>query len=190
MAGKYCSKSKRKFSTAIVLAALLLMGMAVAVYAYYIHRTPRENYSLTSVEVSCETKELVSGNKKSDIQVSNTGEVPAYIRVRLVSFWQTPSGSIAGRASKTPKLDETLLGSGWIPDLENDTYYYSSPIKEKTSTPNLLKEGQCISLVTDADGYIQVVEILAEAIQAKPGAAVQTAWGVILNADGTIQSVS
>ncbi len=184
MAGKYCSRQKHRRFPAVALTALLLTGLCIAVWAYYIQKTQQAEHPLTLAAVSCQTQEAVSGNQKTSIQVTNTGTVPVYIRVRLVSYWQTPSGSIAGRGSEAPKLTEDELGPNWLP-AANDTYYYKKPVDPGEQTDNLLDTGKVILLKTE-EGYIQVVEVLAEAIQAAPADAVKEAWGVTPNADGEI----
>ncbi len=184
MAGESNPRQKKIRPLAVVLAALLLAGVILAVVAYYIRRTQPVDSQLTLAKVSCEIRETVNGNEKSAVQVANTGSVPVYIRVRLVSYWQTPSGNIAAKGSVTPQLTEATLGSGWLAAGE-DTYYYAQPVASGQSTGNLLASGAPIILQTD-EGYIQVVEVLAEAIQAKPVTAVQEAWNVSLNNKGEI----
>ncbi len=154
---------------ALLLSLLLLVSIPMLL-AYFIRQTESKTNQFEQVQVSCEAEEVVSGNVKSSIIVKNTSSIPVYIRVRLVSYWKTPSGDIAGRNSTAPSF---TLADGWLYDQANDTYYYTKPVKVGDSTPNLLDSN--ITLVED-NGYIQVVEILAEAIQAAPNAAVETAW--------------
>ncbi len=188
--GKHLAPGRRNRKVfAAVLAVFLLAASATAVMAYYLRQEEMKN-SLAMSYVSCQANIGKSGNEITDIAVDNTSNVKAYIRVRLVSYWKTPSGDVYARESATPKLTDEMLAEGWIADLDSDTYYYSIPIQELggalDSTPDLLKDGKSITLIVDAEGYIQAVEILAEAIQAEPAEAVTTAWGVTLDADGSI----
>lgn len=117
---------------------------------------------------------------KISIQVENTGNIPAYIRVRFVSYWIDDNGHIMGKASEMPKVtyDETA----WF-EL-NGIYYCTTPIAVGGFTPELLKSGETIKLRVDAEtGYRQVVEVFADAIQSKPEKAVTESWKVAISGD-------
>ncbi len=170
-----------------ILAAVLLLGAITTALAYYITQSQPLVNTFSPAQISCQTREVYDGTSKSQITVENTSQIPVYIRVRLVSYWQTPSGSIAGRAAQAPKLDAAALGENWLADTANDTYYYALPAEAGASTGNLLAEGKAIGLITDSEGYIQTVEILAEAVQAVPADAVQQAWNVTVTQSGNIE---
>ncbi len=178
---------ERRLPRTVLLALLLLLLLSVStvVLAYYIWQSEPVDNQFELMQVSCQANEVFDGTDKTSVTVKNNASVPVYIRVRLVSYWQTPSGNIAGRTSVTPSLDE-VLGPGWLADTDNNTYYCVAAVNVGASTPDLIKIGSSIHLETDADGYIQVVEILAEAIQAEPAAAVEEAWGVTLDENGNI----
>ena len=75
--------------------------------------------------------------------------------------------------------------------------YYKSPVAKEESTADLLANGKTVKVTktaTEEEGfgifeYYQVVEFIAEAIQASPDTAVTDIWDVTLNDDGTIQTV-
>ena len=82
------------------------------------------------------TDSYASGNKKSDIQVQNTGNVPAYLRVRLVSYFVDAEGSISG--AEPSVYPEITLNSGWLAG-ENHTYYYTKPVEPNGLTPRIVR---------------------------------------------------
>lgn len=146
---------------------ILFVGLITAGMAYYLQETGGKTASYQLASVSCEIHEEFNGQTKTSIKVQNTSNVLVYIRVRLVSYWQTPSGKIAGRSSPLLTIDP---GADWIVAGHN-TWIYSKPVPAGEETGNLL--GANLTLTEDAEGYIQVVKVLAEAIQED---AAQTAW--------------
>ena len=180
---------KRPISAgALLLTALLLAMAATVALAMYVRTTGERRNSLTPAAVSCAVAESVttSGSQsvKTSITVKNTSTTAVYIRARLVSYWQTPSGLAAARTA--PVLTVTP-GNGWI-SAGDDTYYYKQPVEPGASTGNLL-DGD-MTLIVDDEGYIQVVEVLAEAIQAAPAKAAAEAWDITVGADGVITEVA
>ena len=166
--GKFAKKRKQGQKLLLpALAVILFVGLITAGMAYYLQETGGKTASYQMASVSCEIHEEFNGQTKTYIKVQNTSNVPVYIRVRLVSYWQTPSGKIAGRSS--PTLTFTL-GDKWEPKGEN-TWIYSKPVDPGKMTGDLLGTG--LTLTKDDEGYIPVVKVLAEAIQED---AAQTAW--------------
>lgn len=148
---------------------ILFVGLITAGMAYYLQETGGKTASYLLASVSCEIHEEFDGQTKTSIKVQNTSNVPVYIRVRLVSYWQTPSGKIAGRSSPPLTIKP---GTGWTAAEEGDnTWIYSKPVEPNEETGNLL--GGNLTPTEDAEGYIQVVKVLAEAIQED---AARTAW--------------
>ena len=76
--------------------------------------------------------------------------------------------------------------SDWIKDPNSDTFYYSNELPAASTTSDLL-DGSSITLATE-DGYRQVVEVFAEAIQANPAQAASIEWNVTVT-DGKIVSI-
>lgn len=171
----------------LILALLLLLAISTAggsVVAYMVKRTQFKENTFTPAVVTCELHEVKNADttKKTSITVENTGNVNAYMRVRLVSYWVDPAtGAIAAKPS--PVVSFTP-GLGWVAGSEN-TYYYQAPVAPGDTTNELL--GSEITL-TSLDGLVQVVEVFAEAIQAQPASAVTGSWGVTLNGSGYITS--
>ncbi|MBR3908368.1 MAG: hypothetical protein IKJ50_01450 [Clostridia bacterium] len=177
------TKNKRLITivTALVLLGLVLCGTVIS---YMFHISEQKDNLFTPAEVSCEVLESFDGEEKSSIAIKNTSNIAAYLRLRLVSYWVDGDGNIVAKPSKKLTF---AIANGWKagPD---DTYYYISPINSANKTPNLLAEGEKIVLEQE-DGYSQVVEVFAEAIQSEPTAAVES-WPVTLDSNGNITAVS
>lgn len=173
----------------ILLVVFLLVCGSVA--AYMFRQTPAVTNKFDKAVVSCEVHETVNGadtvykdgkvtaKTKDSITVKNTGNIDAYIRVKIVSHWEDASGNIVAKASVTPSF---TAGSGWLPG-GSSTYYYAAPVAAGEFTGNLLQEESRIILSKSEDGCYQVVEIFAEAIQADPVSAVQNSWDVTIESN-------
>lgn len=168
----------------LALSLLLTVTMVGSVFAYMFHRTETVTNDLIPARVSCQVIEEFANNTKSSITVKNTGNIDAYLRVRLVTYWVNEQGEIVAEPSQMPEI---RFNNGWLRGT-GDTYYYSSPVApDQTPTVDLLEE--TITLTTANDGkYRQVIEVFAEAIQAKPAGAVEDAWPEVdVDADGKLK---
>lgn len=176
--------NKRRILSIILIAALVgVLTLCGTVLAYMFRQTEYEDNQFTPAEVSCNVVESFDGEKKSSIQVQNTGNIDAYLRVRIVSYWVDSNGNIVAKPSSMPEI---TLADGWIKG-SNNTYYYQSSVS--SVAPNNFT-GELLSapiyLEKDENGYLQVVEVLAEAIQSKPTNAVTNCWHVSLDTNGNI----
>ena len=129
---------------------------------------------------------------KSSIKVRNTGNVPAYIRVFALVYWQDSKGNVNKKYTDLPALE---VSSDWIAYGDN-IYYYVSPVEPDELTEEFLdlaSLGGGIALAKKVDTiegveyeYNQVIQIVAEAIQAEPETAVTESWSVTVDANGNI----
>lgn len=177
-------KRKTLIRLITVLSVLLVLLCGTAVALMFRQTTLLTNEFETAV-VDCQVHEVtdtgsVMAASKSSITVENTGNIPAYIRLRFVSYWVDSEGNIVGKASEMPSVayDE----SAWFK--HNDIYYCRTPIAVGDVTPELLQSGTTIVLRTDAQtGYRQVLEVFADAIQSEPHKAVTESWNVKISGD-------
>ena len=181
----------------IALIALLAISAIGVTLAFMFRKTNTVN-TFTPAQVSCTVHEKVDkaevtdrtaiGSEKSDICVQNTGNVKAYLRVRLVSYFVDEEENITGELpSVYPKL--TLM-EGWLPG-EDNTYYCTEPIEPNGYTPVLCEPFTLQEKATrDGQTVYQVVEVFAEAIQAEPVSAVAAAWKVTVAEDGALKPAS
>ena len=161
-----------KRSLAALIALVLIICVAVGgTIAYIVTQTDKVENKFTPADVKIEIHETFNGTDKSSITVENVNEVknvPCYIRVKLVSNMQDAAGNVTGSAA----LGDIALGANWFKG-NDGCYYYKDVVEVGASTDNLLVAGEKITL---KDG--QVVEVLAEGIQATPDTAVTSAWPV------------
>ena len=187
--GKYVSKhgakheprSRRSRVTALALSAVLLVALAIGgTLAWLTARSENVTNSFTVGHVSCQVTETFKDNVKSNVNVKNTGDVPAYIRVKLVTYRTNADGQHIGGTATLPSF---TLGTGWV--LHDGYYYYTLPVAAGgTPATNLTDSMTLTNSYDDADGGKQAIDVMAEAIQSVPAQAVGEAWGVSISEGG------
>lgn len=179
-------KAKRsvKMTTLVISLLVILVVAAGGTLAYLATKTVGITNTFTPSEVTCTVTEEFNGTDKTNVNVTNTGDTEAYIRVKLVTYRvdkEDPAKRIGGTAT-IPDFDR---GAGWV---EHDGYYYyTKPVKPGDKPENdLISSITLEGNYTEPDGGKQVIEVMAEAIQSQPASAVQEAWGVTVGENGTL----
>lgn len=167
---------RKILKTVILILSIVLILLCGTTFALMYRQTQALNNQLEAAFVACAVQEDFDGETKTSIAVQNNGNIDAYLRLRLVSYWVDSDGNIISKPSRMPTVS---AASGWVTGTGN-TYYYSQPVPPGGFTTNLL--GADITLVEE-DGYWQVIEVFADAIQGKPADAVTGSWGVTLAGD-------
>lgn len=179
------AKKKKRISTGIILLVVSLAVTCGITLAYMFTKSDVTVNKFEKAVIACEVKEtFADGTSKTSVAVTNNSNIPAYLRVRLVSYWVSEDGEqdkIMAKPSALPKFE---LADGWI-DQGNNTYCYNKAIPVNGTTPNLLAEGSVITL-REEDGLVQVVEIFADAIQGEPAKKVMESWKVTVDENGVI----
>lgn len=162
----------------IAVAALVCALGAAGAVAFLIDNTKPVENKFEYAQVTCAVDESFdkTTGEKSNVRIQNTSNIDAYIRVALVTYYVDANGDVDGTKA-SPDLSFTVPSDWFVKD---GYYYYTKPVASNGYTPNLIES------ITLADG--QVVEVIASAIQSKPAAAVTEAWGVTVNADGTLSA--
>lgn len=163
----------------LIAALALCAAAAVGVTLSFMFKKAEKTNTFVPAKVTCDVEESLFSGVKSDVCVKNTGNVAAYLRIRLVSYYVDDNGDIAGRVpSQYPAL---TLQNGWIAGADH-TYYYTTPVEPDAKT-GILCDPITLGTVKLADGtpVYQVLEVFAEAIQAEPVGAVQEAWKVTVS---------
>ena len=173
-------KRRSKKTGMLFLSLLLVIGMVVGGTVAWLSTksAPITNTFLPS-HVSCSVAEEFNGTTKSNVNVTNTGDIDAFIRVKLVTYRVNDEEQHIGGTAEIPDFKP---GAGWVKN--GDYYYYTKPVAPDEQPADAL-----ISSITltdpydDADGGKPVIEVMAEAIQANGVAdngtkAVKEAWGV------------
>lgn len=171
----------------IGVLALCSVAAGGITLAFMFQRAEKTNRFI-SAQVSCAVHERLDGaevdgntaqgGEKSDIRVENTGNIKAFLRIRLVSYYVDADGNISGTVSSV--FPTPALRNGWIAG-PNHTYYYPHPVEPGGMT-GILCEPIALEQTELADGtpLYQVLQVFAEAIQAETASAAGEAWGVTL----------
>ena len=167
---------KRPLRTTPLVLIFLLVLLCGTTFALMLRQTDTLDNQFKPAIVSCAVAESFDGTVKTSIAVKNTGNIDAYLRLRLISYWVDSKGNIVSKSSRMPSVS---VADGWVEGSDN-TYYYSQPVAPNETTPNLLVEK--ITLVQKNE-YLQVVEVFADAIQSKPTDAVIESWHVTLDSN-------
>ena len=172
---------------AMAMAAVLLLTLAIGgTVAWLSTKDAPITNTFHPSKVSCEVTEKFSGTTgvKENVNVKNTGTIDAFIRVKLVTYRTNADGQHIGGTAAIPSFD---LGANWVQ--YGDYYYYTKPVapNQKPGT-NLADSMTLTGAYPDADGGSQAMDVMAEAIQSVPEAAVKAAWGAgfSIGADGSL----
>ena len=169
---KYLSeKSQKKSLTLMASLALVLAISVVGTVAYLVTNTDPVVNTFTPATPSIKVEETLNEGEKSDVKVTNTGEVPMYIRAVYVVEWKNEEGKVVAMPAGA---EVNVVMGDWT---KKDGYWYYPEVLEagKTTVSNFIKT----ATVTIPKGYTVDIEILAQGIQAEPDQAVIDAWGFV-----------
>ena len=137
-------------------------------------------------DTEIEIEEKFENNVKSDVYVTNKGNIPVYIRANLVFTWKDSAGNIIERpADATLTVD---YGNGdWVKGSDGFWYYTKPVAADGGKTTNLIDRATIE--FPEGKGYKMDLEVMAQSIQAEPKDAVEGAWGVTVTSDGSLTVV-
>ena len=170
--------------TAMVIATVMLLALAIGgTVAWLTDKSDAVVNTFTPSQVRCKVDETFDNKTgvKSNVKVQNTSDIPAFIRIKLVTYRTNAQRQHIGG---TAELTGFQPKNGWVK--VGDYYYYPQPVAAGQFTPNLIDSITLQSSYNDADGGYQAIDVMAEAIQSVPDAAVKEAWGFGLKADGSL----
>ena len=175
--GKNAAHGGAKRSLVLVVSVLaLVLAVAGGTLAWLTANSGPVTNTFTPAQVSCEVQENFDGTYKKNVNVKNTSDIDAYLRVKLVTYRVNETGQHIGGTATIPRFD---LGANWVK--YGDFYYYTLPVAPyETPAANLIDKIELAGSYDDADGGKQVIEVMAEAIQSVPKKAVGEAWGVTI----------
>lgn len=186
-------KAKRKITAAaicLLLAGTLSFGGTLA---YLITQSEALTNTFHAPNYDTTIDEKFENNVKKNVAIQNTGDADAYVRAAVIISWkcdgevhsQIPVAgtdySITWNISKENSDSLWFLGSDGF-------YYYKEPVPAGGKTQNLISECTVLAKgpVMDEKEYTLSVDIVTQAVQSEPTTAVTEAWGVTVDADGTI----
>lgn len=179
---------KPKSRMMMILSIVLLLGVAIGgTIAWLSTRTDAITNTFTPAQVTCEVEENFdkTTGEKSSVNVKNTSNIDAYIRVKLVTYRTNDAGQHIGGTAEIPAFTP---GENWV---EHDGYYYYTlPVApDEKPAANLAGSMTLTGSYEDADGGKQAIDVMAEAIQSMPEKAVGEAWGVRIS-QGSVTAYS
>ncbi|MGI6510043.1 MAG: hypothetical protein ACOX1L_05660 [Erysipelotrichaceae bacterium] len=168
---------KEKIVSLLLVLFLVMMVTVGKTLAYLLDKSQPIKNTFTKSSVTCQvTEDFTDKKTKKNVNVTNTGDTDAYIRVKLVTYRVNEDGNQIGGLAQIPMFTP---GTNWI---EYDGYYYYTlPVAPGASPANPLIGENGIILegsYSDADGGRQAIDVIAEAIQSYPAKAAGEAWGV------------
>lgn len=209
MAGKHMESRKRiKLSTVLVIAAALALVTAIGgTMAWLTTHSEGLTNTFTPATISGEVKETFNNpfNTKNNVYIQNTSDVPVYVRVALVPNW-TKAETVENVTKYVPVAepvgnDDVIIdnqnwgsfvpaaNSNWVKG-DDGYYYYKKPLAAANKTDDTDLTGNLFNKAEakENDPYHMNLQVLLQMIQAEPASAVTQAWGVTVNADGTISN--
>ena len=170
-------KRRSKKAVTLFLSLMLVATMMVGgTLAWLFTKTEPVENTFNPSHVDCDVTESFDGTTKSNVNVTNTGDIDAYIRVKLVTYRVNDKGQHIGGTAST--LDFSP-GAGWV--LHDGYYYYTKPVEPEKMPEADLINSITLESYTDVDGGYQAIDVMAEAIQSEPARAVGQAWGVSIS---------
>ena len=162
----------------ILLAAVivLLAGAVGGTWAFLVAQSEPVENNFTYAHVRCTIDEKFDGTTKSDVKIQNTGDIPAYIRARIVVTWKDTSGNVSAVPVKNTDYTIAFNETDWTQ--QGDYWYCKTAVNPDDFTPELITECKKTDNANAPKDYYDLsVEILADAIQSEPASAVTEAWG-------------
>ena len=190
-------KNMKKKALLTMSVALLLAVVVGTTLAYILTNTYSVENTFKPSKVSCAVVEdggdpvaagtHNTGTVKKDVQIKNTGDTDAYIRVAVVVNWMSADGTKVWATKPVEGTDYSITyatGTSWVKDSDGYWYYTRSvPPTDGSNLTGILIEN-ATQLVdkgpvgTDNTQYYLSIEIVASAIQAEGVGATsaQDAW--------------
>ena len=186
------SKKKPRFKKAdravlLLVSLVLVLSAAIGGTLGYLTGQVSVTNTMQVGEFTTEIDEDTENGVKSNVTVKNIGDYDAYIRAVVVVTWQNENGEVYPVAPVANENYTIEYGNQWSE--HGGFYYYNGVVGAKQSTGNLINSCKPVEGKVP-EGYDLNVEILASAIQAEPGQAVQDAWKMQYQDDGGWTSVN
>lgn len=128
-------------------------------------------------------------NVKQNVDVTNRGNVPIYVRAQVNIYWQDANGNQLWEAPEEG-TDYTITWGNdqkWAKGSDG-FYYWAEPLKAGETT-GLLINKLTWTTVDSSNGRTLVCDIAVQGIQADPAEVVQEAWGVTIT-EGAVTPVT
>ena len=166
----------KKAIVLLLSLSLLLTAALSTTLAYLVSNPVSVVNSFTPARVDSSVVETISVTTKNDVKIHNDGDIPAYIRAKVVFTWQkTENGETYILPAGNGDYSINWKKTNWT-DGKDGFYYYNQQVPADKTT-GVLFTG-CSPVANKApEGYSFCVEILCDAIQAEPANVVTDVWG-------------
>ncbi len=169
-------------SLTLIISLVALCAVAVGgTLAWLFDSSEKLDNKFYIPDAEIDIEETFDGSEKTNVGVKNTGKTEVYVRVMLVETWRNSDDQVVAE----PK--DAVVSYEWGSDDwkkgPGGYYYYTKPLAVDATTPNLINRATCT--VPKGEALLKL-EVVAQAIQSIPTDAVEEAWGVEVNADGSL----
>lgn len=153
---KYRMEKTKKRTTSnrtlvLAIALVLVLGCGVmGTLMFLVDKTSEVKNTFSPSAVACKVNESFDGTVKKNVNVTNTSDINAYIRVKLVTYRVNADKKKIGGTAEIPSFEP---GDGWFK--KDGFYYYSKPVAPgKRPAVNLIGENGITlkSSYADSDG--------------------------------------
>ena len=158
-------KRMKKKSLLLVAGIVLMLTIAIGgTIAYLVTNTDSITNTFEPGGVPISVDESFTGGVKSDVKITNDGNVPAYIRAKIIVTWKNAQGEVSGTPVQASDYSMIINNTDWTK--VGDFYYYNDSVEEEGGTTKYLIIS-CTRTGIPPEGYDLSVEIIAESIQAE-----------------------
>ena len=148
--GAHLKKTSRSKHRTALLSMILILSLAVGgTLAYIIARTNAIQNQFESAFVTCQ----VNANDNGTFDVTNTGDVDAYIRAAIVVNWMDSNGNVRGIAPVSTEYALTVNDTDWWQDTATGYYYYRHAVIPADTTNALITSFGLGENVAAPNGY-------------------------------------
>lgn len=172
---------------ALILMVSLVAILAVSVggvLAWLATSSGEVKNTFAPGKTDIEIEEKFENNVKSDVYVTNKGNIPVYIRANLVFTWKDSADNIIEKPADATLTVTPENPTGWVKGSDGFWYYTKPVAADGGKTTNLIDRATI--KFPEGKGYKMDLEVMAQSIQAEPKDAVKDAWGVTVNSDGSL----
>jgi len=169
---------KQKKLITIVAVVLLLCSAVGGTLAWLSDQTPAVTNTFDPAQVSVSIQEDITTKQgeKSEIKLTNTSDIKAYVRAAVIVNWVDGDNHVvSGPAVDLPTVNSS---GGWAIGRDG-YYYYTWELNPGQQTPNAMFTTAISEPEGKPDDARLQVTILAEAIQSEPDHVVVDNWGSV-----------
>lgn len=179
---KHIRKRRLRWRREFVLVcsiAILVLGMVGGSLAYLFTNTDDVTNTFTPATIGVDIDENLTEQTKSNVRFQNTGDLPVYMRAKVIVNWEDENGNIVADVPEGYSVTRSALGQGWT--AHGDGYFYYNQPVDAGEYSGVLYDSITAVYPEDHEYYL-LVDVLVETIQAEPEQAVIDAWGFVPSA--------